>query len=111
MALAAAFGNVDVAANYMMDPDAMANIQQNAGQSEFNIPMNPLGAPMEGTGGGMGGMMPQGMGMPPGIEGLSEENLTQLLQQNPEMFAPLFEVRCGSCDIIGVAHCGCCAGA
>ena len=33
-----------------------ANIQQNAGQADFNIPMNPL------SGGGGGGGVPQGGG-------------------------------------------------
>jgi len=82
MALTAAFGNVDVAANYLMSPDLMANIQQNANQSEFNIPMNPLG-------GVSGGEMPPGM--PFGMEGMTEEQLVQMMQQQPEMFAPLIE--------------------
>lgn len=81
VALQAAFGNVDVAANYMMSPELMANIQQNAGQGDFNIPMNPAA-------GGMGGM-PEGL--PAGLEDMNEEQLLAMMQQQPEMFAPLIE--------------------
>jgi len=73
-------GNMDVAANYMMSPELMANIQQNTAAGDFNIPMNP---------GAGGGAMPAG-GMP-GLDGLNEEQLISLMQQQPEMFAPLIE--------------------